>query len=228
MIITCPSCATRYNLDPGTLGDRGRLVRCSHCGRRWHQEPPADMPVRVDTPPEQEEFPSFSFAADGPTETAAADFRHRPEARQGSDAWLGWVGLLSAVVLVLAGAYFARDVVVGLWPPAARLYELARVPVEVSATERSSLLTFRNVEPSRIVEDGETFLVVSGEIVDASTEVAEVSEVRVVLRGGQQEELASWTFQPPEVRLVPNEIVPFETRFADPPPGTEGLSLYFE
>lgn len=35
MIITCPSCATRYEIPPKNLGPAGRMVRCTNCSHRW-------------------------------------------------------------------------------------------------------------------------------------------------------------------------------------------------
>jgi predicted Zn finger-like uncharacterized protein len=51
MIVSCPSCATRYLIDPTALGGEGRTVRCAKCGHSWHERPPADMPKRVDILP---------------------------------------------------------------------------------------------------------------------------------------------------------------------------------
>lgn len=35
MIVTCPSCATRYDLPDQVLGSDGRLVKCASCGVSW-------------------------------------------------------------------------------------------------------------------------------------------------------------------------------------------------
>jgi predicted Zn finger-like uncharacterized protein len=40
MLITCPSCATSYDVRPDILGASGRSVRCARCERVWH----ADLP----------------------------------------------------------------------------------------------------------------------------------------------------------------------------------------
>jgi predicted Zn finger-like uncharacterized protein len=37
MIIICPSCSTQYSIGREILGERGKTVRCSHCGYQWMQ-----------------------------------------------------------------------------------------------------------------------------------------------------------------------------------------------
>jgi predicted Zn finger-like uncharacterized protein len=39
MILTCPACATRFQVDPTTFGAAPRKVRCSVCRNAWQQEP---------------------------------------------------------------------------------------------------------------------------------------------------------------------------------------------
>ncbi len=43
MIITCPACATRYDVDDGRFQPEGRSVRCSECAESWFV--PAPTPV---------------------------------------------------------------------------------------------------------------------------------------------------------------------------------------
>ena len=41
MLIVCPSCATSYQIDPGSVGATGRMVRCARCRATWFASPPA-------------------------------------------------------------------------------------------------------------------------------------------------------------------------------------------
>ncbi len=45
MIVTCPSCSTRFYLDPALLGFGGRRVRCRKCSHVWLQESEDDEPT---------------------------------------------------------------------------------------------------------------------------------------------------------------------------------------
>ncbi len=48
MIVTCPSCATRFMVDPGLIGPRGRKMRCHNCAHQWRATPDS---LEADPPP---------------------------------------------------------------------------------------------------------------------------------------------------------------------------------
>ena len=51
MIIACPSCEARFNLDSAKLLPAGRNVRCAKCEHRWRQMPEGyDEPAQIATP----------------------------------------------------------------------------------------------------------------------------------------------------------------------------------
>ncbi|WP_119306447.1 MJ0042-type zinc finger domain-containing protein [Cohaesibacter haloalkalitolerans] len=51
MKITCPNCATSYQVPDDYIGAEGRSVRCSSCGKTWHAEPqPEPEPQRKPEP----------------------------------------------------------------------------------------------------------------------------------------------------------------------------------
>jgi len=42
MILSCPSCSTRYLLSSASIGAEGRDVRCAKCAHEWFQAPDLD------------------------------------------------------------------------------------------------------------------------------------------------------------------------------------------
>lgn len=49
MILTCPSCGTRYVVKDGAIPPAGRTVRCAQCKHSWHQDP-EDQPGTDEAP----------------------------------------------------------------------------------------------------------------------------------------------------------------------------------
>lgn len=84
VIVACPSCQARFNLDPAKLLPAGRNVRCAKCGHRWRQmpegmeeaaepaalEPPAPEPPLPEPPPESAPLPEPEPPAAAPAEEA--------------------------------------------------------------------------------------------------------------------------------------------------------------
>jgi len=65
MIITCPECATRYDIDDERFTPKGRSVRCTACGESWFVPPPeaiealssADRVIEADGAEESDDAP---------------------------------------------------------------------------------------------------------------------------------------------------------------------------
>lgn len=74
MIITCPSCATRYSLDDSKIPDDGRQVRCVQCSHVWHQDPaePEDL-LSLDEAEASVSEPEVPQLEDDPVEEAPAE-----------------------------------------------------------------------------------------------------------------------------------------------------------
>lgn len=85
VIVTCPSCQTRFNLDAAKLQPVGRHVRCAKCSHRWLQLPegmelPAGMMPPAFDEPEPQAAPEPTPAAPEP----AAESPATPEAEPAS------------------------------------------------------------------------------------------------------------------------------------------------
>ncbi|MGM0559929.1 MAG: DUF3426 domain-containing protein [Pseudomonadota bacterium] len=237
MILTCPSCQSRFNVPDGSLGAGGRRVRCGDCRHVWHAMPEPAVTPTPEAAPEAEARGSeapFSEAAGprrdesdvGPVSDASAwaprpgTDRDRKPVRRG--LLLGW-GLLVIVILGLAAAgWFAREEVVASVPEARPLYEKLGLPLAAQEPQ----LVVHDVVSLRRTVDGQEKLQVQGVVTNEGVREVAVPEMRAVINDTGGQELHSWTFQPEETQLAPGNSTEFSTA-TDDPPDEGSLSLIF-
>jgi predicted Zn finger-like uncharacterized protein len=197
MILTCPSCGTRYQADDAALArPAGRTVRCASCGHSWQHLTPPPLTIRAADPP-----PAAPEPLDvSPRPAIIAP----PTPRRRRSGGFGLLLLLLLLTGFVASAILERDRIVTLWPGAARLYELAHLNGETAgAGLEIAIKTTHNV-------DG---VIVEGTITNRLSIPATVPNLRVVLRDASQKELAVKMIDPPRDRLLPGETAPFVAAF---------------
>lgn len=159
MIISCPSCATKFRINPELIGD-GKNMTCAKCQHKWFfsLKPPEHEPepVSVSAPtPESEPAPSDTpspaeieqaiekIIADNPDDargpgaavqaiheaTTARHMRIRPAEHHSTKR--AWALLILLIIAVAGLGLSARNGVVAAWPPAARIFDLVGFPVPV-------------------------------------------------------------------------------------------------
>lgn len=230
MILTCPQCATRYQVDANKFPASGRNVRCAKCGHVWHQLGPAperdaETEAREALAPPMTEAASAAQAAHAPLRPLRPDGEEADAAR---GSFLGraalWGGWLLLVVLVLAIGWTAivlRDSVVTWLPQSASLYAAVGLPVNPHGMD------FTGIAYQKQMEGGQIVLAVTGNIVNRSAHELNVPPVRVALFDGDKHELYHWTFIAGVTTLKPGETTRFHTRLSSPPPGTHDLEVRF-
>jgi predicted Zn finger-like uncharacterized protein len=223
MILSCPSCSTRYLVDPLAIGADGRQVRCARCGHVWRQAPPP--PEETSPPAGAEEEPPILR---GPARVRALPpgsnlpaLREPPRRRAGGLAWLA----LALAVAGAIGALFAfRQQFVEIWPPASQLYRLAGLD---AAEKPGQDLDIRDVKFERKTDAGRTVLLVTGQVVNPTQGVRPAPRLRVAIGDEARNELVHWTVPLAKERLGPGEATEFSTRLPDPPANARSLSVTF-
>jgi len=241
MIISCPACSTRYQVDPGGFLPKGRKVRCAKCGDTWHQDPPKDVPKTVDAGDEVDataakpSVPPPPASKGGDVEEAkqpvsagatAVAARRMASFRKSLTRWrlgqaAGFAGLALFVLGTLYLVYAYKDDLVAAWPATASLYALVNEPVHPQGME------FQNVSYEHQYENGLPVLAITGEVVNIGEGRQLVPRVRVGLRDEWQRELYAWTFALPEQALDPEETAEFVTRLSSPPLDAHDLEIRF-
>lgn len=227
MIIACPSCETRFEVNAAAFPPGGRKVKCARCAHVWHaaspagipatpvepalHEPPAEMiaPPTVMPPVEPETHPEMIWAG--------SDIPPRKSGR------LATIGLAAAsVAVVAAGLYIFRDAVVAYVPGVAPAYAALGMPVDLTGLE----LTIE-AQSMAASGDGGTKLVVKGSVANPSGEERPVPPIRASLLSEKNAELHSWTFDAGVKTLKPGETHEFTQELAQPPADTYRVYAQF-
>jgi predicted Zn finger-like uncharacterized protein len=231
MILTCPACATRYQVDEAKFPPQGRQVRCAKCGNNWHQPGPEPEIAPEPTPAEIAAAPEAAPApvridppqpVSRPRAVAPAAPKERTPLLPMLGVALGWIGLIAVVLLIGLSAVRYRQEITVIWPQSASVYSRLGMKVDAQGID------FDKVDYHRESEDGQVVLAVTGQIVNhGARELPVPQTVRVTLSDASNHELYHWNFTPEAQTLRPGQSIPFLTRLSSPPATARHLEVRF-
>jgi predicted Zn finger-like uncharacterized protein len=217
MILTCPSCTTRYTVDEAKFPPAGRTVRSAKCGHSWQQSAPEPEPQPAPEPESAPTAEPAGFAAGPATRAYAPTAQVTPEKPRGQGLQTaavvaGWAGLIAVVLLIGYSAVRYRQDIAAIWPQSAAIYSGVGLKVNAGGID------FRDVAYKRESEDGQPVLVVTGRIVNLASRALPIPQtVRVTLNDADNRELYHWSFKPTAPTLKAGETLAFRTRLSSPP-----------
>lgn len=239
MIVTCPNCETRFQVDDAALGAAaGRRVRCASCGNLWIYSteaeaihaavagltaeaamatttppaPPGAEPGRTEPRIGSRPLPTGPTAQ--PRPSVAAEL---PAAARQRGIRAGSLALIVLAVLLVLGAILGRDKIIATWPATAPVYAALRL------TEQPGAGLEVTVTPKRTAQA----LVIEGNIVNGSATPRRIPKLRVTLQDGGKTDLESKVIDPPVDRLVPGASARFNTVFDHPSITATGVAVTF-
>ncbi len=237
MIITCPTCATRYEAATDVFEPDGRKVRCTSCSHTWFQ-PPESSSLEASSngfaPAIEDDFPSDDFDGMqdnvGDIESEAA--RLASASRRATAGFAeskaeriraarGWLALAACIAVFVGGGYFFNVQVVRMFPAAAQVY--AALGMEVNTRG----LAFHNLTYGQDFENGVPVMAIKGEIVNVSGSEIVPPRVRFSLLNEADQEIYHWTMKVDKKPLAPDAAVPFSTRLASPPAAARNIQVRF-
>lgn len=201
MILTCPSCATRYFVKDGAVPAAGRTVRCASCATEWRAMPEA-APIKL----------AEADAAPASTPRAyRAKVQAKQQTRKAVAAGVVWAGLSAVFVAAAFAAVLFRVEVVRAFPRANAAYAAVHMPVNPTG------LGLEGVTGGPGLENGRQILLVSGLLrnVEAGPRRPAALTVSVFDKAGRRRAAQRVEAAPGEI--APGETRPFRAVFYDPP-----------
>lgn len=225
MILTCSSCATRYLIDPVSIGKDGREVKCAKCGHRWREMPPLDSPkVLEEGPAGDVGNPGADLSIDEMLAKTPVGGRKSGASQRRKVNWIGWILFLILVGAVFAGGFFLRNQIVDLWPPAVKLYNILKL--EVHPTNKLGLI-IDEVKSKTVVEGGVTTLTVSGKIVNITDMEQPIPRINIQLVNKKGQHVYSWSRTVEVPKVTAWGEVTFSSSMKQPPKEAVSVQVNF-
>lgn len=153
MILSCPSCATGFQIDDSHIGPDGRMVRCSVCKHTWRAEKAAEpIELKVAVKPKVETTEDLKEVKAKKLPKKYREFVE-DQKRQKAMAAQGyvWAALAGSMILALALAFVFRVNIVRTAPALAGAYESVGLRVNGTNLEFESFSAESNFKGGRFV-----------------------------------------------------------------------------
>lgn len=238
MILICPQCATRYQVDEATFPPSGRAVRCAKCRHIWHHPDPATEiasgPVlrpRIGSQAEIPDWPSHLAPGVIPPAVAIASAQPQPSADlaerpptlgpKRAKTVAGWGGLIAFFLIALSVMHHGTDKMI-LRRLASR-QSLASVSLKIQGVD------LRNVRYRREIDDGQPVMILIGTITNGADRALPVPKtIRITLSDEKNNRLFSAAIPAHIATLEPGRSVTFRARIHDLPLPNPRLHMSLE
>lgn len=227
MIVTCPSCATTYDLPPETALAEGAMIRCAACGHSWLEASAIEAGVmehigddiHLAENPGMLEAQAARLAAEA---LAAEKARRARRARRAAEA-RRWAMLSGALGIAAALLWAFPAEVTRFAPGAARIYSAFGIRANPAGFDISGLETSQTLTTS-----GQVVLAVTGKVANTSRLPRKAPGLVFILRDEKGKKLHQWTLPAVSAKSVPaGRSAAFITRLAAPPRGARRVEVRF-
>lgn len=224
MIVTCPSCATRYDLPASRFAADGTMIKCASCGHSWLEaratETPSyalrQVPAVIDNEPAPDD--EIHRLVEASREAQDMFLQAKRQRRKRLAAW-GVFAAVAASPLLMAMTF--PDQVVRYAPSTIVAYQAMGRDVNIYGLE------IRHVDMQHIIQDGTRVLTIKGEIANTAGGERKIPSIRFGLSDEANAEVYHWTLDSGARPLKPGESTNFVTRVQAPPETARSIQIRF-
>ena len=234
MIVTCPSCETKYRVDGEALMARGGKVRCNSCAHVWVVEEDALTLAEPAGPPEAaaaEPGPEAAVAAES-TRTFGSGgakphkiVRERAEQRRRkarlAAEGAAWTGIAAVLCVAMLGAWLFRGEIVTAFPASNAAYAMAGVAVNPYGLE------VRELSASRGEGEDDGALIVEGVVHNVSGRDRRALPLNAALLDEDGAPLVEWVIVLESHDIEPGGAERFRTVLEDAPDAAAQIDVAF-
>ena len=214
MILTCPKCASRFNLPASTLAPEGRRVKCSNCGDMWFQLPdPDELLAEIESAAEDGHVPiedipeSVKPISEGSSVPARAEKSDGKPKKERGPVTKQAIAVAAIVFLLLVTPLFIfKNSMIAAWPESLAFYSA----IGMVDASQSSALVFDRLQAD--TQEGK--IVITGQVINLTPNDKILPAIEVSVRDEDENTLIPWTVKPPQNLLKGEESLPFRASHA--------------
>jgi predicted Zn finger-like uncharacterized protein len=226
MIVTCPSCASRYEFSNALQAPGDVKITCRSCGHRWIELDAADI---IDVKPFRRAGLRSEDIDDLPDDDIERLMRASREAKLVFDerrnerrkSIVGWLGYAAFTAVPFLVALTMPETVVATAPVTFKAYQTVGYDINIYGLE------IRRVAQDHKIIKGERVLTIKGDVVNITNEIKQIPSMRFALRNSDGSEVYHWILDTASRPLCPGEVTGFVTRVQEPPAGAKDLQIRF-
>jgi len=211
MILTCPKCASRFNLSAEILAPEGKRVKCSNCGETWFQLPDpdeliADIEMRdaEDIPPLEDIPDAVKPIPEGSSVPALSD--GEPEQTKEPDDIK--IIILSALLifLLLAMPLVAfKSKIMNAWPESIAFYSVLGMAGDLPGEG----VVFDQMQAKL---NGDMF-VLTGQVINLTSQDSALPLIEVALKDPDGNAVSHHYIRMPKETLAAEETLPIKAEY---------------
>jgi len=226
MILTCPKCASRFNLSAYVLAPEGKRVKCSACGESWFQLPdPDELLSEIEMQESGEEVPiedipdAVKPIPEGSSVPALAG-ESNEQAQKPTNKKLILASALCMFLLLSMPLIAFKNPIMAAWPESIAFYNL----LGLSGNVPGEGIVFDQMR----AEIEENILILTGQVINLTTADSQLPLIEVTLKDQADEPITHHYIRMPKEVLSAEETLPIKAEYEiEDPQGIFGASIRF-